>query len=75
MRYGFMDIGLHRIFAQTLAVNIPSQAVMASLGMHYVRGFPADYPPGIPGVEHGEVEYAITRDEWLNSGAGTAERT
>jgi RimJ/RimL family protein N-acetyltransferase len=65
MRYGFMDIGLRRIFAQTLAVNTPSRAVMTSLGMHYVRSFPADYPDGIPGVEHGEVEYAITRDEWL----------
>jgi len=75
MRYGFIDIGLRRIFAQTLAVNIPSQAVMTSLGMHYVRGFPADYPQGIPGVEHGEVEYAITRDEWLNSGGPTAKRT
>jgi RimJ/RimL family protein N-acetyltransferase len=65
MRYGFMDIGLRRIFAQTLVVNTPSQAVMTSLGMHYARSFPADYPDGIPGVEHGEVEYAITRDEWL----------
>jgi RimJ/RimL family protein N-acetyltransferase len=72
MRYGFMDIGLRRIFAQTLAVNTPSQAVMMSLGMHYVRRFPADYPDGIPGVESGEVEYAITRDEWLRSGRGTA---
>lgn len=72
MRYGFMDIRLRRIFAQTLAVNTPSQAVMTSLGMHYVRSFPADYPDGIPGVEYGEVEYAITRDEWLSSGRGAA---
>ena|ERR1700722_12139009 len=65
MRYGFIDIGLRRIFAQTLAVNTPSQAVMTSLGMRFVRSFPADYPEGIPGVERGEVEYAVTRDEWL----------
>lgn len=67
MRYGFMDVALRRIFAQTLAVNTPSQAVMASLGMQYMRSFPADYPEGIPGVEQGEVEYAITRDEWLKA--------
>jgi RimJ/RimL family protein N-acetyltransferase len=62
---------LRRIFAQTLAVNTPSRAVMTSIGMHYTRSFPADYPDGIPGVEHGEVEYAITRDEWLSAGGGS----
>jgi RimJ/RimL family protein N-acetyltransferase len=72
MRYGFMGIRLRRIFAQTLAGNTPSRAVMMSLGMHYVRSFPADYPDGIPGVEYGEVEYAVTCDEWLSSGRGAA---
>jgi RimJ/RimL family protein N-acetyltransferase len=71
MRYGFIDIGLRRIFAQTLAINTPSRAVMTSIGMSYARNFPADYPDGVPGVEHGEVEYAITRDEWLSAGGAT----
>jgi RimJ/RimL family protein N-acetyltransferase len=75
IRYGFMDMRLRRIFAQTLAVNTPSRAVMTSLGMHYVRSFPADYPAGIPGVHQGEVEYAITREEWLRAAGRTNPRT
>lgn len=31
-RYGFKDGGLNRIFAQTLAVNAPSQATMTAVG-------------------------------------------
>ena len=30
-----------------------------------VRIFQADWPVKIDGDEHGDVEYAITRDEWL----------
>ena len=32
--------------------------------MRQVRNFHADWPVRIPGDEHGEVECAITRDEW-----------
>ena len=65
LRYGFADLKLNRIFAETMAVNEASRATMASLGLTYVRTFYADWNEPIPGAEHGEVEYAITRDEWL----------
>jgi RimJ/RimL family protein N-acetyltransferase len=38
--------------------------VMEKLGMRLVRTFHADWPARIPGDEHGDVEFAITRAEW-----------
>jgi RimJ/RimL family protein N-acetyltransferase len=64
LRYGFEDIGLSRIFAQTMTVNEGSRAVMASVGMTYVRTFAGDFDDPLPGSEEGEVEYAISRHQW-----------
>jgi RimJ/RimL family protein N-acetyltransferase len=67
LRYGFVEVGLDRIFGQTLAVNDPSRAVMASIGMTYVRAFPSACPePLVTGSGRGEVEYEITRDQWAD---------
>ncbi len=61
VRHGFEDLGLTRIFAQTMAVNRPSRATMASVGLKFVRTFVEEYDVPIPGHEQGEVEYDITR--------------
>ena len=34
MRFGFEELGLHRIWGQTVADNVASQRVMEKLGMH-----------------------------------------
>jgi hypothetical protein len=39
-RHGFEDLGLDRIFAETMAVNTASRATMASVGLRQVRTFP-----------------------------------
>lgn len=65
VRHGFEDLGLTRIFAQTMAVNRPSRATMASVGLKFVRTFAEEYDVPIPGHEEGEVEYDITRARWL----------
>lgn len=65
VRHGFEDLGLARILAETMAVNVASSATMASLGMTHVRTFHQECDEPIPGTEHGEVEYAITKDQWL----------
>jgi RimJ/RimL family protein N-acetyltransferase len=52
-----------------MAVNTASRATMAALGMTHVRTFSLDLDDPLPGSELGEVEYAITRDEWLVRGA------
>lgn len=64
LRHGFETAGLHRISAQTMTVNAGSRAVMAKVGLRYLRTFFPDLPP-IPGSVQGEVEYAISRDEWF----------
>jgi hypothetical protein len=33
--------------------------------MRLVRLFHGEWPERIPGDEHGDVEYAITREDWL----------
>lgn len=65
LRYGFADVGLTRVIAQTMAVNAASRATMSTVGLRNVRTFHGDWDEPIPGIEHGEVEYAITREEWL----------
>lgn len=66
IRYGFTEMGLDRIFAQTMAVNVASRATMTAVGLQFVRAFisgePYDEP--FPGGEEGEVEYEITRTMW-----------
>ena len=65
IRHGFEDLGLTRIFAETMAVNAASRATMAAVGMAHVRTFHMDWDEPLPGSELGEVEYAISRDRWL----------
>lgn len=60
LRYGFDDIGLDRIIAQTMTVNAGSRAVMERIGFTYVRTFPSSTTASIEGVERGEVEYEMT---------------
>jgi RimJ/RimL family protein N-acetyltransferase len=64
LRYGFDEVGLDRIIAQTLSVNARSRAVMERVGLTYVRTFPSSMTAPVEGVEAGEVEYEMTREEW-----------
>jgi RimJ/RimL family protein N-acetyltransferase len=66
LRYGFEELGLDRVFAQTMVVNTPSRATMASAGLTFARAFTsaAEYADPIEGAEQGEVEYEITRKRW-----------
>ncbi|MCO5972851.1 GNAT family N-acetyltransferase [Actinoallomurus soli] len=65
IRHGFGDLGLTRIFAETMAVNTASRATMAALGMRHIRTFHLHDDEPLPGGDLGEVEYAITRHKWL----------
>jgi RimJ/RimL family protein N-acetyltransferase len=66
LRYGFEELGLRRIFAETMAVNSPSRRVMEKLGMRFELTYFPPFAP-IPGSEHGEVRYAIDREEWRSA--------
>ncbi len=72
IRHGFVDLGLDRIFAETMAVNVASRATMAAAGLRHVRTFHLDVDEPLPGSDLGEVEYAITREQWL-SGRDTGD--
>ena len=47
-----------------MVVNVASRRVMEKAGLRFVRMFHQPWPERIAGDEHGDVEYALTRDEW-----------
>jgi RimJ/RimL family protein N-acetyltransferase len=61
---GFTDIGVERVFAHTMTVNIASRRVMEKCGLTLVRTIPYEGTDIIEGSERGEVEYALTKPEW-----------
>lgn len=65
LRHAFEDLGLESARADTMFVNEPSRATMASCGLKYVRTFFVEFDDPLPGTELGEVEYGITKEEWL----------
>jgi RimJ/RimL family protein N-acetyltransferase len=64
VRYGFDEIRLDRIIAQTTTVNAPSRAVMERIGMAYVRTFRTSETEPVEIVVQAEVEYELTREQW-----------
>jgi RimJ/RimL family protein N-acetyltransferase len=68
VRDGFEEIGLERIIAQTPTVNVASRAVMERIGLRYVRTFPTSSTAPVQGIEAGEAEYAIVREQWDAAG-------
>jgi RimJ/RimL family protein N-acetyltransferase len=61
---GFARLRLDRIVATTMAVNAGSRRVLEKAGLRHVRTFFADWPDPIPGAEHGDVVYELTREQW-----------
>ena len=64
IRKGFTELGVRRVVAETMAVHTVSRRVMEKAGLTLVRTFHQDWPDRIPGDEHGDVEYALTRADW-----------
>ena len=60
----FTELGTRRVWAETMFVNTRSRRVMERSGLRFVRVFHVHFDDPLPGTEHGEVEYAITREEW-----------
>jgi RimJ/RimL family protein N-acetyltransferase len=58
---GFAEMGVLRVFAETMAVNLASRRVMEKAGLTYVRTIHEDWADPIAGAEYGEVEYALTK--------------
>jgi len=64
---GFTELGARRVFASTMVVNTASRRVMEKAGLRLVRLYHAEWPVRIEGDEQGDVEDALTREEWLTS--------
>lgn len=64
--YSFDDLDLDEVFGETMTINSGSRKTMESCGMKFVRTYfneYKDFTPA-PGIEHGEVEYAMKKGEW-----------
>jgi RimJ/RimL family protein N-acetyltransferase len=61
------ELGVRRVHAETMYVHHASRAVMERAGLHHVRTFHQPWPYPIPGDEFGDVEYAVTREQWLDA--------
>jgi len=61
---GFVELGVERVVAETMVVNVASRRVMEKAGLRLVRTFHQPWPDYIEGQEEGDVEYALLRSEW-----------
>ena len=61
---GFTSGGVQRVVATTMFVNAGSRRVMEKCGLRHVRTFHVDWEEPLPGSELGEVEYALTKEQW-----------
>ena len=74
IRKGFSELGVRRVVAETMAVNIASRRVMEKAGLTLERTFHRSWPNPIEGAEQGEVEYALTKADWERQLAAGRER-
>jgi RimJ/RimL family protein N-acetyltransferase len=60
----FEELGVRRVVASTMVVNIASRRVLEKAGLRFVRTFHQPWPDHLDGEEKGDVEYALPRSEW-----------
>ncbi|KQS67056.1 GNAT family N-acetyltransferase [Modestobacter sp. Leaf380] len=60
----FTATDVDEVVATTMAVNTGSRRVMEKVGLTWRRTYTEESPDQIPGAEHGEVEYALSREDW-----------
>jgi RimJ/RimL family protein N-acetyltransferase len=65
--HAFDTLGLDRVWAETMAVNVRSRRVMERLGMQHLRTEVRDWEQPIRGWEQGEVVHGLTREQWKDT--------
>lgn len=61
----FTELGVRRVWAETMTVNRASRNIMEKLGMTLTETTPVpDDMAMIEGAEHGGVLYEITKEQW-----------
>jgi RimJ/RimL family protein N-acetyltransferase len=61
---GFSALGVKRVVASTMVVNVASRRVLEKAGLKFVRIFHQEWPDKIEGDEQGDVEYALLQSDW-----------
>nr|WP_145797126.1 GNAT family N-acetyltransferase [Kitasatospora atroaurantiaca] len=69
VRRAFAEPGVERVVATTMTVNAGSRRVLEKAGLTLVRTFFEEWPAYIEGAEHGDVEYALTKEKWERTAA------
>jgi RimJ/RimL family protein N-acetyltransferase len=64
VHHAFTELAVDRIVATTMTVNTASRRVMEKAGLSLIRTFFEEWPEPADGAEHGDVEYAVTREAW-----------
>jgi len=64
VRHACTELGLERVVATTMTVNVASRRVLEKAGLSLVRTFYAQWPTYIEGAEHGDVVYEIAGQDW-----------
>ena len=64
VRRAFESLGARRVYATAMVANVASWRVMEKVGLRRIRVFHEPWPDHIAGEEQGDVEYALTREEW-----------
>ncbi|MET9922721.1 GNAT family N-acetyltransferase [Streptomyces sp. NPDC059605] len=70
VHHAFTELAVDRIVATTMTVNTASRRVMEKAGLSLIRTFFEEWPEPIEGAEHGDVEYAVTRETWSRQHGG-----
>lgn len=63
--HGFGTVGLDRVVAETMVVNLASRGVMRRLGLRHTRIEHRAWDDPLPGAAEGEWLAELTRAEWL----------
>ena len=74
IRKGFTELGVQRVVASTMAVNVASRRVLEKAGLTLVRTFHQPWPDRIEGEEQGDVEYALRKADWEHQEAAGGAR-
>ena len=64
VRRAFTELAVDRVVATTMTVNTGSRRVLEKAGLRHTRTFHVEWPDAIPGAEHGDVVYELTRAQW-----------
>jgi RimJ/RimL family protein N-acetyltransferase len=72
IRKGFTELGVQRVVAEAMAVNVASRRVMEKAGLRLVRTFHQPWPYPIEGDHYGTVEYALDKTIWQQDQAAAS---